>query len=423
MLNWLKRIFKAASPENPSTNLAKPSEWLVDWAGGGVSDSGMVVTKLTSMRSSAVFRCVSILSGAVASLPWCVFKREGEEKKPTRTHYAYRLLHDEPNNLMASFMFRQLMMANLLLDGNFYAVIGFDNAGRAVELMPFPPEMVEVLRKGKTQAYAINTHEDGRVIIPASQMIHVSGIGFDGIKGLSVIGAVARQSVGLSLAMDVFASKIHANSARPSGAVEMDANLSPEAFKRLKQQFEQLYTGAYNSGKTVFLDNGMKWSPMQISPADAQTLESRRFQVADIARIFGVPPHLIGETDKSSSWGTGIEQMTLGFLTFTLNPWLVAIEQEFNRKLMGSNFFCEFQVEGLLRGDSASRAEFYASAIQNGWMKPNEVRHKENLPPADGGDRLFIQQNLMPLDKAGEAEPTGASNANPEQDPAPQPKQ
>jgi HK97 family phage portal protein len=240
-------------------------------------------------------------------------------------------------------------------------------------------------------------------IVAASNMVHVPGLGFDGIKGLSVISAVARQSVGLALTMDKSVARSHANGVKPSGAIEADAGLSPEAFTRLKASFGQLYSGADNSGNVVFLDKGMKFNPISITPVDAQTLESRRYQVADIARIFGVPPHMIGETDKTTSWGSGIEQMSMGFVRYSLRPWLVRIEQELNRKLVtGKNYFCEFSLEGLLRGDSKARGDFYASGIQNGWMKPNEARRLENLPPVDAGDRLYANGTIQPLEGAGD---------------------
>ena len=355
-MNWFRKLF-ASSPENPSTPLSDPEAWLVDWAtngsmyaSGSMTDAGIPVGKISAMRASAVFRCVSLLAGAVAGLPWGVFRDGPGGKLAIPGHYAYRLLHDSPNDLMTSFTFRELMVLSLLLDGNFYAVIGWDNAGRAVELIPYPSEAVQVVRAGGKVGYRVATAGNGQIEVPSGDMIHVLGPSFDGIKGMSVFASVARQSIGLGLALE-------------------------------------------------------------ISPADAQTLESRRFQVTDIARIFGVPPHLIGETDKSSSWGTGIEQMTLGFNTFTLAPWLRRIEQEFNRKIFSKGDYCEFCVEGLLRGDSASRSAYYASAIQNGWMTPNEARRKENMPDEKGGDRLFIQTNLQPVEMAGK-EP--AQNADPQ---------
>lgn len=407
MFDWLRKLF-GASPENPSTSLGNPNEWLVEWmGGGGFADSGMLVDKRSSMQVTAVFRCVSILAGTVASLPLMVYRRTDTGKELAANHPAYRLLHDAPNDRMTSMTFRELLMVSLLLDGNAYAPIRWAGNGYPVEMAFALPERTEVfLTESKRLAYRVADEDGSRSVVTAPNMLHIPGLGFDGIKGMSVISAVARQSVGLALAMDGSLSRLHANGARPSGAVESDAGLTPDAFKRLKSQFDNLYSGVANAGKTVFLDKGMKFSPIQINPVDAQTLESRRFQVTDIARIFGVPPHMIGETDKATSWGTGIEQMTIGFVQYSLRPWLVRIEQELNRKLFGRGFFCEFNLDGLLRGDSKTRAEFYASGIQNGWMKPNEARGLENLPPEPGtGDKLYANGTLQPLEVAGNAAP------------------
>lgn len=407
MLNWLRKLLNA-SPENPSTNLANPADWLVDWmGGGGFSDAGLLVSKRSAMQVTAVFRCVSILANTVASLPLVVYRRTADGKEPWPAHPAYKLLHDTPNDRMTSMTFRELLMVSLLLDGNGYAPIRWAGNGYPTEIVISLPERTEVfLTESGRLAYRITDESGGQSVVTASNMIHVPGIGFDGLKGMSVISAVARQSVGLALAMDGSLSRLHANGARPSGAVEAEAALSADAFKRLKAQFDALYSGVANAGKTVFLDKGMKFNPIQINPVDAQTLESRRFQVTDIARIFGVPPHMIGETDKATSWGTGIEQMTIGFVQYSLRPWLVRIEQELNRKLFGREFFCEFNLDGLLRGDSKTRAEFYASGIQNGWIKPNEARKLENLPPEPGtGDKLYANGTLQPLEVAGNASP------------------
>lgn len=403
MLNWLRKLL-AASPENPTTDLGKPEAWLFEALGGGLSDSGMSVSKRSSMQVTAVFRCVSILAGTIASLPLVVYERTKDgEKKPAPQHPAYRLLHDAPNEAMTSFTWREHLMASLLLDGNGFSPIRWGGNGYPLEFVPVMPEQCKVLRTQKNGlAYVVTDHSGAQYSVPAGDMLHVPGLGFDGLRGMSVISAVARQSVGLAMAMDGQLAKLHANGARPSGVVEVEGSMGAEAFTRLKNEFERLHSGVTNSGKTVFLDKGMKWTPASINPADAQMLETRRFQVSDIARIFGVPPHMIGETDKSTSWGSGIEQMTIGFVQYSIRPWLVRIEQEFNRKLFGRNFFCEFNLEGLLRGDSKTRAEFYASGIQNGWMKPNEARKLENLSPDPNGDKLYANGTLKPLEAAGE---------------------
>lgn len=402
MFDWFRKILNA-SPENPSTDLARPETWLFEALGGGASDSGVYVSKRSAMQVSAVFRCVSILADTIASLPLVVYERKNGEKVPAPNHPAHKLLHDAPNEAMTSFTWREHLLASLLLDGDAFSPILWAGNGYPLEFAYVGSDRCEVLRTtGGGLAYRVTDLSGVQHLVPAGDMIHVPGLGFDGLRGMSVISSVARQSVGLALAMDGQLAKLHANGARPSGVVEVTQGLNPEAFKRLKAEFDSMHSGVSNAGKTVYLDKGMTWKPATINPVDAQTLETRRFQVADIARIFGVPPHMIGETDKSTSWGSGIEQMTIGFVQYSIRPWLVRIEQELNRKLFGRNYFCEFNLEGLLRGDSKTRAEFYASGIQNGWMKPNEARKLENLPPDPSGDKLYANGTLQPLEASGE---------------------
>jgi HK97 family phage portal protein len=402
------RALRAQSPENPSTSLGNPAQWLVDWfTGGGQTYTGIPVNELNAVRATTVFRCISIIANTVASLPWNVYRRTRDGgRELAADHPVQRLLHDQPNPVTSSYTFRQILVASLLTNGNGYAVIGRSNANRVLDLLQFPPQNVSVDRKGEPGSWRLEYEvraEGKRYDIPATDMIHVPGLGFDGVKGISVIAAVGRQSIGLALALEEFQARIHANAARPSGVVQVDKSLSTEALANLRAAFEGLYGGREKVGKTVFLDKGMTWQAMQIDPNDAQTLESRRFQVTDICRIYGVPPHLVGEVEKSTSWGTGIEQQTIGFVEYVIRPWLVSIEQEFNRKLFATTrYFCEFGLEGLLRGDSKARADFYAKAIQNAWMKPNEVRRRENLPRDPDGDRLLYPRNLGPLDRIDE---------------------
>ena len=400
--------FRNASPENPSTNLGDPATWLVDLFGGGPTHAGPSVSERSAIRSTTVFRCVSLVSGLVASLPLSVYERAEAGRRTATNHRLYPLLHDEPKDLMGSFIWRELMAGDLLLGGNHYSLIERDNANRVVGFMPMLRPAVTPYRKDGLTRYMVKV-DGGTIDLDQSDVLHVPGIGFDGLRGLSPIGAVGRQSIGLDLAMAEFISRMHANGAKPSGVLEVASNISPENFNRLKQQFQQDHNGVTNAGKTIFVDKDSKWTAVQLSPEDAQTLESRRFQVTDICRLFGVPPHMVGETDKTSSWGTGIEQMSLGFMRFTLEPWLKRIEDELQRKLFsGSKFYAEFDRDALLAMDSKAQADAFASGIQNGYLKPSEVRHLKNLPAAVGADQLFIQANLTPITQAGQAQATPA---------------
>ena len=221
--------------------------------------------------------------------------------------------------------------------------------------------------------------------------------------------------------MEEFQGRFTQASARGSGVVEIDKALSDTGLQNLRNAFERLYSGVEKSGKTVFLDKGMSWKSMQIDPNDAQTLETRRYQVSDIARVFGVPLHLLGETDKATSWGSGIEQQTIAFVEYVIRPWLVSIEQEFNRKLFRLPYYCEFELAGMLRGDSKARSDYYSKGINNGFLTPNEARRAENKPPKEGGDRLYLNSAALPLDTVDErtADLNRRSTDNP---PAPAPE-
>ena len=389
-----------ASPENPSTSLSNPAQWLFDYLGGGPTDAGVTVSEQTAMKASAVYACVTLIAKTIASLPLKVYRRKanGDPIEVPDT-VPYYLLHDEPNPAMTSCVWREYLTANILLGGNGYAAIGRDQANRIVDLFPVPSRLVKPERKkdGRTQ-YTVELGDGTAEVFDQSDMLHIPGLGFDGVKGLSVITWAARQAVGLALATESHGGKLFSNGARLGVVLKHPKSLSKDAQTRLRQQFDQQHGGLSNAFKTMVLEEGLDVTNVSMTSQDAQFLETRRFQVEDIARFFGVPPHLIGHTEKNSSWGTGIEQQTLGFLIFTIIPWLTRFEQEFNRKLFPrSPFYAQFKHQGLMRGDSKARADYYASGHQNGWLTTNEIRKAEDLPPVAGGDTLYVQTNLAPM--------------------------
>lgn len=411
--------FKKAknSIENPETPLSNPAQWLLDMFGGGPTYAGVQVTETTAIRSTAVYACVSLIAQSVASLPLLVYERRDSGRRVATEHDYFALLHDQPNAAMTATVFRELLMTHLLLSGNAYAAIWRDKANRAVELLPVHPHSVRVERVKGRLRYRITLQEGGEEVLDQGDMLHIPGLGFDGLKGLSPISAVAKQAVGLALATEEHGARFFKNAAQPSGVLLHPGKISPEAAERLKRSFAEAHSGLSNTGKAILLEEGMKWEQVTMSAQDAQYLETRRFQVAEIARVFRVPLHMIQETEKSTSWGTGIEQQSIGFVMYTLRPWLVRLEQEINRKLfVGSRrlnrYYAEHNVSGLLRGDAKARKEYYAGAITNAWMTPNEVRRLENLPPIKGGDKLFIQSNMVPVDQLaarGAGSPPGES--------------
>lgn len=387
------------SEETLSSN---PAQWFRDWLDGGRTYAGPPVSELSAVRATTVFRCISIIANTLASLPFNVYERTDEGRQRAPQHPLQKILHDQPNRLTSSFTMRQIISGGLLTNGNGYAVIGRTQDRRVLDLMQVAAQDVQVDKIGAFGSYRLQytVSIDGQQFsVPQEDMIHVPGFGFDGVSGISVIAAVGKQSIGLGLALEEFQGRFTEASARGSGIVEVDKALSDKGLQKLREAFDNLYSGRDKAGRTVFLDKGQTWKSMQVDPADAQVLESRKYQVEDIARIYGVPPHMLGATDKATSWGTGIEQQTIAFVEYVIRPWVVSIEQEFNRKLFRGRYFCELGLQGLLRGDSKARAEFYRSGINNAWLKPNEARGLENLPPDDGGDRLFINTALQPIDR------------------------
>lgn len=396
---------RAASLENPSTSISNPAAWLGEALGGALSFAGTGVSETSAMRCGAVFRCVSLKAGVIASLPLQVFERTKSGRASAFDHPLASFLQDEPNDLMSAFIWKEFIVSNLMLAGNHLSVLEYNNAARVIGILPVPWQQVEVERVKGRNRYTLR-FPDGVEVLDQSDVVHVPGIGFDGIKGISPIQWAGRQPIGTAFALEEFVGRFHANSARPSGFMEVPKGISDNALSLLRAEFAAMAQGLRNSGTVVPVDAGSKFTPMQLSLADAQTLESRRFQVADIARLFGVPPHMIGETDKTSSWGSGVEQQTIGFQIYNLEPELSRIEGELNRKLFKAPYYCEFNREALAAMDAKTLMELYASAVNNAGMTPNEVRRKRNLPDVPGGDDLFIQSGAMPLRLAGQTKDT-----------------
>ncbi|MDD6967108.1 MAG: phage portal protein [Firmicutes bacterium] len=378
----------------------------------GGSASGKQVNERTSMQMTAVYSCVRILSEAVASLPLNVYRyTDTGGKEKAFDHPLYRLLHDEPNPEMSSFIFRETLMTHLLLWGNAYAQIIRNGKGEVIALYPLMPDRMTVDRDENGRLYYkyrksnddAPTMESGVVILAPSDVLHVPGLGFDGLVGYSPI-AMAKSAIGLAIAAEEYGSKFYANGAAPSGVLEHPGTLKDPA--RVRDSWNSTFGGSSNSHKVAVLEEGMKYTPISISPNEAQFLETRKFQINEIARIFRVPPHMVGDLEKSSF--SNIEQQSLEFVKYTLDPWVIRWEQALYRTLLSEEekktYFFKFNVEGLLRGDYQSRMQGYATARQNGWMSANDIRELEDLDriPAElGGDLYLINGNMLPLESAG----------------------
>lgn len=379
----------------------------------GGSSSGKAVNERTAMQMTAVYSCVRVLSEAVAGLPLHVY-RYGDDgsKEKAFTHPLYRILHDEPNPEMTSFNFRETLMGHLLLYGNAYAQIIRNGKGEVVGLYPLMPSKMTVDRDSRGQLYYLYSRgaedspvgeENGQVYLPPEQVLHIPGLGYDGIVGYSPI-AMAKNAVGLAIATEEYGAKFFANDASPSGILEHPGVLkNPD---KVRDSWNKLFRGSSNSHQIAVLEEGLKYQPIGISPEQAQFLETRKFQLNEIARIFRVPPHMVGDLEKSSF--SNIEQQSLEFVKYTLEPWLMRWEQGMARRLFTdgekAGYFIRFNVEGLLRGDYESRMNGYAVARQNGWMSANDIRELENLdriPAEDGGDLYLVNGAMTKLADAG----------------------
>ena len=374
----------------------------------GGSTSGKTVTERSAMQMTAVYSCVRILAEAIAGLPLHLYtyKEDGGKEKAIG-HPLYLLLHDEPNPEMSSFVFRETLMTHLLLWGNAYAQIIRNGKGEVVALYPLMPNRMTVDRDSSGQlfySYQMNnsdapTMKAGTVILKPSDVLHIPGLGFDGLVGYSPI-AMAKNAIGLAIATEEYGAKFFANGATPGGLLEYPGTVKDP--DRVRESWNKGFSGSQNAGKVAILEEGMKYTPISIAPEQAQFLETRKFQINEIARIFRVPPHMVGDLEKSSF--SNIEQQSLEFVKYTLDPWVVRWEQSLSRALFTpeekKQYFFKFNVEGLLRGDYQSRMNGYATARQNGWMSANDIRELENLDriPAElGGDLYLVNGNMLPL--------------------------
>ena len=389
----------------------------------GNSTSGKRVNERTSMQMTAVYSCVRILSEAVAGLPLHMYRyTDNGGKEKAAEHPLYFLLHDEPNPEMTSFVFRETLMTHLLLWGNAYSQIIRNGKGEVIALYPLMPDRMNVERDSKGQLYYeytvsmddAPTVKGSTVVLPPTEVLHIPGLGFDGLVGYSPI-AMAKNAIGMAIACEEYGAKFFANGAQPSGVLEHPGTLKDPS--RVRESWQSTFGGSHNANKVAVLEEGMKYTPISISPEQAQFLETRKFQINEIARIFRVPPHMVGDLEKSSF--SNIEQQSLEFVKYTLDPWVSRWEQSMARSLLTpeekKQYFVKFNVDGLLRGDYQSRMNGYAVGRQNGWMSANDIRELENLdriPEELGGDLYLINGNMMPLSMSGAAYQEGKEESN-----------
>ena len=395
----------------------------------GRTTSGKPVNERTAMQTTAVYACVRILAEAVASLPLHVYEYQDDGgKKLVHDHPLYYLLHDEPNPEMTSFVFRETLMSHLLIWGNAYAQIIRDGAGRVLGLYPLLPDKMDVQRDDKGNIYYVysrNSDENpmfkeyGNIKLKAEDVLHIPGLGFDGLIGYSPI-AMAKNAVGMTLACEEYGASFFANGANPGGVLEHPGVLKDPS--KVRESWNSVYRGVNNAHKIAVLEEGMKYQQIGIPPEEAQFLETRKFQINEIARLYRIPPHMVGDLDKSSF--SNIEQQSLKFVKYTLDPWVIRWEQSLQRSLLlpgeKGKYFIKLNVDGLLRGDYQSRMNGYAVGRQNGWFSANDIREMENLnpiPDEEGGNLYLINGAMTKLADAGAFAETEQTQEPEEQEP------
>lgn len=389
---------------NRVISVMKPEDWnLPDNASGEVADGPNV------LALSAVWACINLLAGTQASLPLMPYRTAAKGARTVATdHPLYRVLHDSPNSLQTAVDFWEFICASIELWGNAYA--RKVRSGREiVGLIPVMPQLVQVTNLGNGRLRYRWSDQGQSYDLTNEDVLHIRGLGGNPLGGMSTLAFGAR-AFGLAIATDRAAGATFKNGLRPAGVLTFEKFLSKEQRDEVRETLAERFLGAMNAGRPLVLEGGTKWASLGMNPKDAEMLQSRAFNIEEICRFFGVPPFMIGHTEKTTSWGTGLEQQTLGFQKFALRRRLKRIEQALEKQLLtpedrAAGVIIEFNIEGLLRGDSKARAAFYQSGLNNGWMTINEVRALENMPPVPGGDVPRMQSQNVPITAAPTALP------------------
>lgn len=407
------------------STLKDPAKWLVDWFGGATSAAGITVTADSARRIAAVWAAVKIISESVASLPCFVYKRrpDGKGKDKQLNNPLHRLLHNQPNPWQTSFEWRDMMQGHLCLRGNAYSEILYDGRGGIRALIPRHPDRMRVYDISNEAigeqplVYEYQPAVGAARFLFADEVLHLKGMSDDGLVGLSPIHEF-RETLGLAIGTESYAARFFGNNANPGGVLTHPKTLSAPAIERLRAQWGQRHQGVESAHQFTILEEGMTWTAVGINPKDSQLIDSRKFSVTEIARIFRVPPHMIADLDRATF--SNIEQQSIEFVVHSLRPWLVRWEQRLAAALLtpreqADGLLIEFNVDGLLRGDIKSRYDAYAVGRQWGWLSPNDVRGLENMNPRDdeSGDAyhepLNMQSSQQPAASAPKDSPQGAT--------------
>lgn len=390
MAGVLVRLLRPATPQQRSM------EAMLAASGGGMG--GAAVTEEGALRLAAVYACVKVLAESVAMLPLILYEREGRGRRRAVDHPLYRVLHDEPNPLMSPSDFWEASTGHVCLWGNGYAEIEYDNGGRPLALWPLrPDQMTDVRRSGNELSYLYQLPDGKRVVLSGERVLHFRGLSPDGIRGYSVIGQ-ARQLVGMGLAVEEFGSRFFRNGARPGGVLSHPGTLGDDGYERVKASWQEAHGGLSQSHRIAILEEGMSYTAVGVPPEEAQFLETMKFNRSQIASLFRVPPHMIGDLERATF--SNIEQQGIEFKVFTMEPWLVRFQRAINVRLLGEGererYFAEFLADALLRGDTLARYQAHSIGRQNGWLSANDIREKENMNPIEGGDVYLAPLNMAP---------------------------
>ena len=383
------RLFRS-SPENPSTSLSNPAAWLTGLF--GTSKTGVQVSEDNALTFSAVYAAVRIISETIASIPLNVYQADGETRVKAVGHPVQALLAKAPNSVSSTFTFREAMASNLVLHGNAYAKIEMNAAGRPTALIPLNPMKVEVKVVDGEKVYVF----DKKHTYLDYEMLHFVGLSFNGLTGKSPL-SMAREAVAIGLAAQEYGARFYSNGANAGGVITAPGRLNTEVVKRLRESWNRAQSGNSNSHSTAILEEGMKYEKIGLDPEAAQFLQSRKFQVNEIARIFRIPPSYLADLENSST-RANVEQQAIQFVRDCITPYVRRMEVELNRKLFREdepNLYAYFTMEGLMRGDLQGRYDAYATARQWGWLSVNDIRDLENLNPVEGGDIYLQPLNMV----------------------------
>lgn len=396
-MKLLKGLFKSRD---------KPKDY---YSGGfsflfGNTASGKVVNERTALQTTAVYACVRVLAEAVAGLPLHVYRyNAGGGKERVSKHSLYRLLHDAPNSEMTSFIFRETLMTHLLIYGNAYAQIIRNGRGEATALYPLLPSNMSVDRNSKGSLVYTYRSDKDEIKMTRDHILHIPALGFDGLVGYSPI-AMAKQSIGAAIAVEEYGAAFFRNGANPGGVLEHPGVIKD--IQRVRDSWNAGYQGSANAHKISILEDGMKFHAVGIPPNEAQFLETRKYSVNEICRLFKVPPHLVGDLDKATF--SNIEHQSIDFVVHSVSPWVTRWEQSLQQALIPPSerdeIFIRFNLDGLLRGAYKDRMDGYAIGRQNGWLSANDIRGLEELnriPGEEGGDLYLVNGNMLPLNRAG----------------------